>query len=298
MVHVLGSRPVNLQQLRYVVATAELGTMTSAAAACHVGQPALTRAVRSLERELGITVFVRRGRTVELTAEGEQVVAIAQRVLGELESLERLGHRGGRGQGLTLAATPTIQADLGSGLIRDYWRDHPEHPVRFLHCESRLAVAEAVQSGRADVGVADLPVPDGLEAVPFEWRDVVLLAPPGSGLPDPFPVDRLGEVRLITTSRGGHRRAEFDGLFAELGITPDVAFESDERASWIPAVLAGVGCCLWYRSQGESASLQGVEVVEVRPALGRAIGVVHRRGPLPVPVAALVDAARRRAVGR
>jgi DNA-binding transcriptional LysR family regulator len=289
---------VNLQQLRYVVATAELGTMTSAAAACHVGQPALTRAVRALERELGLTVFVRRGRTVELTPDGEEVVAIARRVLGEVDALERLSHRGGRGQGLKLAATPTIQADLGSGLIRDYWRDHPEHPVRFVHCESRLAVAEAVRSGRADVGVTDLPVPEGLDAVPFEWRDVVLLAPPGTGLPDPFPVARLAEVRLITTSRGAHRRAEIDGLFAELGVTPDIAFESDERASWIPAVLAGVGCCLWYRSQGESASLQGVEVVGLDPPLGRAIGVVHRRGPLPIPVAALVDAARRRAAAR
>nr|WP_283251192.1 LysR family transcriptional regulator [Rhabdothermincola salaria] len=285
--------------MRYVVATAELGTMTSAAAACHVGQPALTRAVRALERELGLTMFVRRGRSVELTAEGEEVVAIARRVLGEVDALERLSRRGGRGQGLKLAATPTIQADLGSGLIRDYWRDHPEHPVRFVHCESRLAVAEAVRSGRADVGVADLPIPDdGLETVPFEWRDVVLLGPPGTGLPDPFPVARLAEVRLITTSRGGHRRAEFDGLFAELGVTPDVAFESDERASWIPAVLAGVGCCLWYRSQGESASLQGIEVVALEPALGRAIGVVHRRGPLATPVAALVDAARRRADAR
>jgi LysR family cyn operon transcriptional activator len=55
---------MNLQQLRYLVATADEGTMTSAATACHVAQPVLTRAVRALERELGVLLLRRRGRGV------------------------------------------------------------------------------------------------------------------------------------------------------------------------------------------------------------------------------------------
>jgi LysR family cyn operon transcriptional activator len=286
---------VNLSQLRYLVATADHGTMTRAAEVCHVGQPALTRAVRALEAELCLPLLARSGRRVELTPEGLQVVEIARRILDEVDALQRLGRGDGREQVLTLAATSTIQADLASGLISDFWTAHPEHPVRFVQCESRQAVGEAVASGRADAGISDLPVDGALVAVPFEHREVVLLAPPGAELPDPFPVARLGELPLVMPTRGGRRRAEFDVLLDSLGVTPDVAFESDERSSWIPAVLAGIGYCIWYRAQGEAAATQGAEVVALDRALGRSIAVVHRPGRLSPQVRALLGVARSRA---
>ena len=61
---------MNLQQLRYVVATADAGSMTAAARAVPVAQPALSRAVRALEAELGVELFATRGRSVELTESG------------------------------------------------------------------------------------------------------------------------------------------------------------------------------------------------------------------------------------
>src|SRR5690606_23931705 len=63
-------RDMNLQQLRYLVATADEGTMTRAAAALHVAQPALSRGIGGVEAELGITAFERRGRGVTLTPGG------------------------------------------------------------------------------------------------------------------------------------------------------------------------------------------------------------------------------------
>ena len=61
---------MNLRKLRYLVTTADEGTMTRAAEALHVAQPALSRAVRSLEREIGVTVFERKGRGVRVTRDG------------------------------------------------------------------------------------------------------------------------------------------------------------------------------------------------------------------------------------
>ena len=281
--------PVNLQQLRYAVATAELGTMTKAATACHVAQPALSRAIRALERELGSVLFAREGRRVELTSEGRLVVEAARRILAEVAVIEQIG----RGQPvagvLTIAATSTIQADLASGLIREYWTSHPEFPVRFLHCESRQDVGAAVAAGHADAGVTDLPAGEGLTVVPFEDREVVVVAPPGFGLPDPVPVTALGELPLILPTRGSLRRLAFDLMFAELGIAPAVAFESDERASWTPAVLSGVGCCVWYRSQGDAAAAFGAEVRALDPPLRRSIAIVHRNEELAPSVRALVE---------
>src|SRR5690606_13280851 len=84
-------RDMNLQHLRYLVATADEGTMTRAAAALHVAQPALSRGIRGLEVALGITAFERRGRGVTLTPEGAEAVAIARRVLAEVDRLTAIG---------------------------------------------------------------------------------------------------------------------------------------------------------------------------------------------------------------
>ena len=65
-------------------------------------------------------------------------------------------------------------------------------------------------------------------------------------------------------------------MLGAFGITPTVAFESDERSSWTPAVLAGIGYCIWYRAQGEAAAAQGAKVVALDRPLGRSIGVIHR----------------------
>jgi DNA-binding transcriptional LysR family regulator len=289
---------VNLQQLRYVVATAEHGTMTGAARACAVGQPALTRAVRALERELGLMLFERQGRCVGLTGDGREIVAVARRALAEIDAIEAYARRAGSdvvaGAVLTIAATPTVQSDLGSGLVSDFWVQYPQFPIRFVGCESPEAVGDAVTTGRADVGICDLPASPGLVELAYETREVVLVAPPGSALPDPFPVERLGELAFVLPAAGSVRRAALESFFRALGHRPKVAFETDERAAWIPAVLAGLGCCIWWRFQGGPALELGAQVLAFDPPMHREIAVVHRGGPPTPPVAGLLRLAARR----
>jgi len=287
---------VKLQQLRYLVATADEGTMTGAARACHVAQPVLTRAVRSLERELGVTLLARRGRGVELTADGRRVVDAARRAIDEIGRIEEIARSRSvqRDAIATVAATPTLEAELAAGLAPAFWRRHPGLALRFVHCGSSNDVARTVRDGRADVGLCDLPVVEDLIVVPFEDREVVLIAPPGSDLAAPATTDVLERLPLVLPTRASERRASFDEMFAALGIEPVVAFETDERAAWVPAVLAGQGCCLWYASYGEHAARLGAVVRSFDPPLQRSIGVVHSREPLPPAAAAFVALAAER----
>ena len=284
---------MNLQQLRYLVATADDGSMTRAAATCHVAQPVLSRSMRALEQELGLALLVRRGRGVELTGDGRRIVDAARRALEAVALIEDIGETRRREHGTiaTVATTPTLEAELGAGLAPSFWRRHPELALRFVHCKSREEVAAAVLDGRADVGLCDLPVPDALTAVPIEVREVVLIAPPGSAFPDRVPIGVLGEVPLILPAPGGERRASFDEMFSTLGITPTIALESDERAAWIPAVLTGLGCCVWYGTHGEQASVLGAVVRSFDPPLQRDIAVVHPGLPLGHAAAAFVAVA-------
>ncbi|GAA3202814.1 LysR family transcriptional regulator [Actinocorallia longicatena] len=270
---------MNLRQLRYVVATADHGTMTSAAQALYVAQPALSRAVRELERELGIELFARSGRGVVLTVAGEQVVRQARIALEAVDAIEAVTRGNGRGAELRIATTPTLEPELTGRLLPRFARDQPAVRVRVVRCDGREAVGAAIRAGRADLAVTDLPVPGDLAAHPFEQREVVLISPPGLKLRDPVPLKELDGLRLIMPTRGTARRAEMDAMLVRIGATPVVAVESDERGAWLGWVRAGRGSLLWYRNQVED--VEGLSLRSLIPPITRTIGLVHAHRPLP-----------------
>jgi DNA-binding transcriptional LysR family regulator len=272
---------MNLRQLRYVVATADHGTMTAAAQALYVAQPALSRAIRELERELGIELFARSGRGVVLTVAGEEVVRQARIALDATDAIEAVSASRGNGRGteLRIAAAPTLEPELTGRLLPRFSRNQPAVRVRVVRCEGKEAVEAAVRTGQADLAVTDLPVPGDLVAHPFEQREVVLISPPGLRLRDPVPPPVLNGMRLVMPARGGVRRAELDALLARLGARPVAAVESDERGSWLGWVRAGLGSLLWYRNQLEDT--EGVVVRSFLPPITRTIGLVHAHRPLP-----------------
>jgi DNA-binding transcriptional LysR family regulator len=273
-------RGMNLRQLRYVVATADHGTMTAAAQALYVAQPALSRAVRELERELGIELFARSGRGVVLTATGEQIVRHARVALEAVDAIEELSAARGNGRGaeLRIAATPTLEPELTGRLLPRFARDQPAVRVRVIRCPGREAVGAAVREGRADLAVTDLPVPGDLVAHPFEQREVVLISPSALRLRDPVPLAALDGMRLVMPARGTARRAELDNILAKIGVSPIVGMESDERGSWLDWVRSGLGSLLWYRSQVENA--EGLTIRSFTPPITRTIGLVHTHRPL------------------
>ncbi|MFD0689262.1 LysR family transcriptional regulator [Actinomadura fibrosa] len=273
---------MNLRQLRYVVATADHGTMTSAAQALYVAQPALSRAVRELERELGVELFARSGRGVVLTAVGEQVVRQARVALDAVEAIEGLsGARanGGRGTELRIATTASLEPELTGRLIPRFARDQPAVRVRVVRCEDRDQVAAAVRAGRADLALTDLPVPGDMAAHPFEQREVVLISPPALKVREPVPLTALDGMRLVLPARGSARRAEIDVMLRRIGATPVAAVESDERGAWLGWVRAGMGSLLWYRNQVDDT--EGVTVRSFMPPITRMIGLVHAHRRLP-----------------
>ncbi len=275
-------RGMNLRQLRYVVATADHGTMTSAAQALYVAQPALSRAVRELERELGVELFARSGRGVVLTSVGEQVVQQARVALEAVDAIEGLSvarANGRPGAELRIATTTSLEPELTGRLIPRFARDQPAVRIRVVRCEDRDQVAAAVRAGRADLALAELPVPGDMAAHPFEQREVVLISPPALRVREPVPPTALDGMRLVLPARGSARRAEIDGMLRRIGATPVAAVESDERGSWLGWVRAGMGSLLWYRNQLDDT--EGVVVRSFMPPITRMIGFVHAHRQLP-----------------
>ncbi|MEO3887910.1 LysR family transcriptional regulator [Nonomuraea sp. B5E05] len=274
---------MNLQQLRYVVATAEHRTMTDAARSLYIAQPALSRAIRDLERELGMTLFARSGRGVVVTAQGRRVVKLAREALDAVHEIEGLANQAGTTEAeLRIAATPSLEPGLAGRLLPAYAAHHPGVRVHIVRCDGRDGVVSAIRDQRADLGLTDLPVPTDLITHPLERQEIVLISPPGLELPNPVPMGKLNGMRLALPARGSLRRRELDAMFGKFAVTPVVVLETDERNGWLNAVRAGQASLLWYRGMAEQAGRAGLVVRSLDPAVRRVIAVVHARRRLPL----------------
>jgi len=287
---------MDLRQLEYVVAVADEGGFTAGAAAVHVAQPSLSARVRGLERELGVELFHRLGRGVRLSPAGETVVAHARRVLGEVAALrataaEAAGLEGGR---LDLAALPTLAVDPLASLVGRFRRAHPRVGVRVTEGADVAAVVEQVRTGRAEVGLTELPVtaPDLID-VGLEDQQLYGILPAQTAIggestsnrrqsanTEEPAVDlrRIAGAPLVLTPPGTSSRRVVEAALAALGLEPVVAVEVAQREAIVPLVLAGAGVGFVPWAQAEAARSGGATVLSLDPPLVRHIGLVHRPG--------------------
>ena len=105
---------MELRALRYFVAVADAGTVTGGSATVHVSQPAVSRQIRGLEHELGVTLFARSEGGVRLTAAGTELLALARDLLEREAFIKRTATSlaAGRLVSLTFAAPPTTLSDV------------------------------------------------------------------------------------------------------------------------------------------------------------------------------------------
>ncbi|TQM75719.1 LysR family transcriptional regulator [Thermopolyspora flexuosa] len=274
---------MNLQQLRYVVATAEHRTMTDAAKSLYIAQPALSRAIRDLERELGMTLFARSGRGVVVTPEGRKVVRLAREALGAVQQIADLAASvsGGAGAELRIATTPALQPGLARVLVPRYNEEHPAVRVVPVPCEGRDAVVNAIRRQRAELGLTDLPVPPDLVGRPVKCQEMVLIAAADWNLPEPVPLSRLNGMKLILPPPGTPRRRELDQLLAHHRVVPAPAPEPDERIGWVGAVRSGQAALLGHRGLSEQAKRAGLAIRSLDPPIRKVIAIVHARRRLP-----------------
>jgi len=267
---------MNIQQLRYVVATAEHGSMTAGAATLYVAQPALSRAIRQLERELGMTLFSRAGRGIALTPEGEAFTVRARTVLRSLDALRDMGDERSRDAQLVIAASPTLQASMAIPILSALREQGIAVHTRLLGCAGSTEVDELVRSGQADLGLWDQAIPTTLAVVPLGRAEVRLVSPPGLDLPDRITIGDLVGVPLVLPTAGSDRRAALDWFFDECGITPTVAIESDERNVWLEAVLRGLASCIWHSVDSLRLPASDVVIRSFDPAMYQELSAVHR----------------------
>lgn len=279
---------MTLQQLRYLIAVVEHGSMTAAAQALFVVQPALSRSLQSLERELRIDLFVRTGRGVVLTPEGVRVVHLARKVLAGIHAIEQSVRPDPPPAKtlLRLGATQTLAIGFISTLLPAFTQHHPDVRVAVEHHPDREHVFAALRRGEADVILADLPMPADFRVQVLRHHEVVLVSPSDVTLPDPVTLAALDGLPMILPGRDSPRRRDFDVLFSTRGCMPRVVVETDERGAWLSCVAAGVGSVFWYADLAHWFQT-AVTVRSFTPRLIRTIGLAWLRKPVSAEVRTL-----------
>jgi LysR family carnitine catabolism transcriptional activator len=299
------------RRLRYFLAVVEEGGVTRAASSLHVAQPSLSQALRTLERELGVELFRRVGRTLRLTAAGEALVGPARQTLRTMDSARAaVGEVVELAAGtLQIAALATLAVDPLSALVGRFRRAHPGVVVRVREPESASAVSTLVRAGECELGLAHLPLPqERLRAVELGDQELLFVLPPGSesgdaprrrpgdarasarpgdardelrGEPGPaLAAAALRAVPLVVSPPGTSTRMLLEQALQAVGVTPLIAVETDTREAIVPLVLAGAGAALLPATLAREAGRRGAVVRAAHPRIVRRIGLVQRDGPL------------------
>lgn len=241
---------MEIRQLRSFVVLAEELNFTRAAERCNLGQPALSKLIAALERELGVLLFERDKRRVALTPEGQAFLASARTSLGELERGVRKVRQPPAPPELRVAFSEYLYGTALPSVLQLFREAYPDvrvQPIEVYTAQGR----EAVLCGRADVTLMVLPADTGgLHQEPFSRETLCVYLPrdhPLASRPQLAFADLEGEALLVcdrSLNPGffdhvarAHERAGVQPTFKLMGRTSPVP---SPRGVW-ELVAAGQG---------------------------------------------------------
>jgi LysR family carnitine catabolism transcriptional activator len=277
---------LNLRQLDAFVRVARLGGFSRAAEQMHLSQAGLSILVRKLEERLGLQLFERTTRSVALTADGRNLLPIAERLLQDAQAILHSSERGldPQHQRIALALPPLLAATMLPGLLQRFRQDFPRVSVAFRECVGEEQISrlysrdvdfalgfgheerselECRPLGRDYLSVAHLPDHPLAKKSRVRWSDLV-----------PLPV--------IVNAPGSGARTLAEQAFAELGESLTPVYETSNHITSVSLAREGLGVAIVSSCMHRLAPSMQVALRTLHgPLIARAIQVVRRRGQMP-----------------
>ncbi len=273
---------MDLRRLSIFLEVIDQGSFTAAADVIGCSQPAVSQAIRELERDLGTPLFHRIGRQIRLTPAGGALVGPARRLSADVE-LSRAAVRAVAGleEGrLDLACLPTLAAAPLAPLVGRFHQSHPGLLVTLAAPEDTEELLDLVRGGRAEIGIVDDAPAADLTMLSMGRQDFLVVSPPGSPTDAALTLEDISARSFVAPPRGTSSRRLLDDALASVGVTARVGVEASQREALLPLILAGAGTGLLPRPLAEHAALLGCAVSSLSPPVYRELTLVHRPGPL------------------
>lgn len=241
---------MNFQQLRIIHETVRRNfNLTEVANALFTSQSGVSKHIKDLEDELGLELFVRKGkRLLGLTEPGQELVHVVDRMLMDARNIKTIAAQfSARDHGqLTIATTHTQARYALPPVVTAFKQTFPKVHL-MLHQASPEEIATMLQDGRADIAIATealAQMPDFVSFGYYRWHHAVIV-PAGHPLEKitPLTLEAVAEYPLITYHSGFTGRAKIDETFAAAGLFPDIvmsALDADVIKAYVGLGL-GVG---------------------------------------------------------
>ena len=285
-----------LENYRVFCKVAQHKSFSGAAQELFLSQPAVSQSVRQLEEQLGMQLFVRSSKKVELTPQGSILYEYASSALGLLESAEQ-----------QLSGLQTLgagQLRLGAGditarhlLLPALERFHQLYPKVHLSIFNRTSASslELLHAGRIDAAFVNLPIEDDRITVHWESpvQDIFVAGQKFAELKDkPLTGRQLARLPLIMLEHKANSRVYVQRFFLRQGVElqPEIELASYELMGELARINLGVSCMVrqFCRQELQSGKLFELRLTEPVPA--RSIGMVSLKGvSLPPSVSRFVE---------
>ena len=239
---------MNLRDLRYLVALADLRHFGRAADACFVSQPTLSTQIRKLEDELGVALVERAPRKVMLTAVGQDVVQRARRIVADVEQMKEAARRSRDPESgsLRLGVFPTLGPYLLPHVVPQLRERFPQLELLLVEEKSDVLL-QSLREGKLDAALLALPVHDEQLHAEFLFEEPFVFAAPVRhplAAQDSLAMSQLSDETLLLLEDGHCLRDQALEVCHLAGAGEKEGFRATSLETLRQMVAAGVGVTL------------------------------------------------------
>lgn len=239
---------MNFQQLKIIREAARRDyNLTEVANMLYTSQSGVSRHIRELEEELGIEIFIRRGkRLLGMTEPGKALLTIAERILNEASNVRRLADlfTNDASGVLTIATTHTQARYSLPPVIKAFRELFPDVRLELIQGTPQ-EIEVLLQNGGADIGIASERLSNDPLLVAFPWfrwyHSLLLPADHPLNQVSPLTLEDIAKWPLITYRQGITGRSRIDEAFNRKGLTPDVVLSAQDSDVIKTYVELGLG---------------------------------------------------------
>lgn len=237
---------MNLFYLRYFVTLAHVQHYTKAAEQLCITQPSLSHAISQLEKELGLPLFEKSGRKTTLTRFGEEFLACAEHTLSTLDEGIASIKRSACGEGLIrLGFLRTLGVEFIPRLAADFLKENPNSDIQFsFHTGVTKSLLDGLTARKFDLAFCSKPPAKlNLTAIEVQKQDLVLIVPKDHPLSALHAIDlsQTAPYPQIFFDENSGIRSVVDQMFAQSGVEPHIAYETEEDQVIAGLVSQGFG---------------------------------------------------------
>ncbi|NDI36417.1 LysR family transcriptional regulator [Chengkuizengella sediminis] len=275
---------MELRQLIYFVKVANKQHVTKAAEELHVAQSAVSRQIHQLEEELGVKLFIPKGRNLQLTPVGKLFLRRMESIISQFDKAVEEVHEfmdPELGE-IRLGFPHSLGVDFVPLLVSKFKKLHPNVKFRFKQGKYNTLI-KSLKKGDIDLALIS-PFPEDDEYVTGEvllTEELFAILPPDHVLSNEKEIrlDQLKDESFVLFNEEYSLRTIVWDACEMAGFTPNIGFEGEETDTIRGLVAAGMGVSLLPDMALKSCltSLQPAKIKVIDPVVDRTIGIIHRK---------------------